>query len=317
MRSIVMAGLALAASVATAAQPEATVAKWKGDTKACFLLAFDDGCPSQLQNAIPVLNKYRIPGTFYLFPEGGHFSWQKGKWAKAGESEYVFFGNHTIDHKGVRSPEAFEPSLRKCAEEIKAMTPNEKWPRLLSFAVPGGVPWKIAKEEVKEVLERNNHVERPEYHGPPFFCGKVEEALQLIDTTIAKGGIEHLDFHGVGGDWLAVPTDYLEAVCKKLDASRKDIWTASAEQYAKYAAARNAAKIETIVSSETCIAFQVSIPGLDAGIYDLPLTVVVPAEGWKTAKVTVGKAKPMQVEVTDGKVLVETAAGRVKVERVM
>ena len=69
MRTILLAGLALAASVATAAQPEVKVAKWKGDTKACFLLAFDDGCPSQLQNAMPVLNKYKIPGTFYLSPE--------------------------------------------------------------------------------------------------------------------------------------------------------------------------------------------------------------------------------------------------------
>lgn len=29
----------------------------------------------------------------------------------------------------------------------------------------------------------------------------------------AKGGMEHIDFHGVGGDWLSAPTDYLEAVC--------------------------------------------------------------------------------------------------------
>lgn len=29
----------------------------------------------------------------------------------------------------------------------------------------------------------------------------------------AKGGMEHIDFHGVGADWLSAPTDYLEAVC--------------------------------------------------------------------------------------------------------
>ena len=316
MRTILLAGLALAASVATAAQPEVKVAKWKGDVKACFLLAFDDGCPSQLQNAIPVLNKYKIPGTFYLFPEGGHFSWQKDKWAKAAESEYIFLGNHTINHKGINAPEELEPSVQKCAEELKKMQPQLTWPRLVSFAIPGGVPWKITKEEVKEVLDRHHHVERPIYHGPPFFCGKTEEVLKLIDTTIEKGGMEHVDFHGVGGGWLAAPTDYLEAICKKLDAQRKDIWAAAAEQHDKYVAERDAAKIVKVAGNKMRVTFEVTIPGLDAKIYDQPLTVVVPAEGWKTAKVTVGKAKPVTVEVTDNKVLVDTLAGPVKVEKV-
>ena len=293
------------------------MAKWKGDAKACFLLAFDDGCPSQLQNVVPLLDKYKVNGTFYLFPAGGHFSWQKDKWAKAGESEYVTFGNHTIDHSGVKAPEELEPSVKKCAEAIKAMTPKEKWPRIVSFAIPGGVPWKISKEEVAEVLKRNHHVERPAFHGPPWFCPKAEDAVKLIDTTIAKGGIEHLDFHGVGGDWLVTPVEYVEAVCKKLDASRKDVWSASAADFHKYETERNAAKIvKPVFVPNSRVSFELAVPGLDPELYDLPLTVVVPVQGWKAAKVTVGKAKPVTVEVKDGRVLVEARPGPVKVEKV-
>ena len=315
MRTILLAGLALAASAAAAAKPEVRVAKWRGDAKACFLLAFDDGCPSQLQNVMPLLNKYKVAGTFYVYPAGGHFAWQKDKWAKAAESEYVTLGNHTIDHTGVKAPEELEPAVTKCADEIKAMTPNEKWPRLVSFAIPGGVKWNVSEAEVAEVLKRNHHVLRPEYHGPPWFCGKIEEAEKLIDATVAKGGMEHLDFHGVGGDWLAAPAAYLEAVCRKLDACRKDIWSASAVDYHKYAAERDAAKVSKVVATERRISFELSVPGLDAQFYDLPLTVVVPTPGWTSAKVTVGKAKPQTVAVADGKVLVSALAGPVVVEK--
>ena len=309
-----MSMLALAAAAQSAA--EIKVAKWKGDAKACFLLAFDDGCPSQMKNVIPMLDKYKLPGTFYIFPEGGHFAWQKDKWAKAAESPYIFLGNHTIDHKDILKAADFEPSLLKCAAVLKEMTPNEKWPRLVSFAVPGVKTWNITKEEVAQVLKRHHHVERPDYHGPPFFRGKTEEALKLIDETIASGGIEHLDFHGVGGDWLSAPTEYLEAVCKKLDSSRKDVWTAAAEQYNKYEAERAAAKIERPTLTKTSASFTLSVPGLDAQIYDFPLTVVVPAAGWTSAKVTVGKGKSVVVPVVDGKVLVEVLAGPVRVEKI-
>ena len=133
--------LAMLASGAVAAEaPQVHVAKWKGDAKAAFLLAFDDGCPSHLKNAIPLLNRYKIYGTFYLFPAAGHFAWQKDKWAAAAKSPYVVLGNHTIDHKGVNAPEEFEPSVVKCQDEIRAMTPDGKWPRIVSFARQGGVP---------------------------------------------------------------------------------------------------------------------------------------------------------------------------------
>lgn len=302
----------LASGVVAAEAPQVHVAKWKGDVKAAFLLAFDDGCPSHLKNAIPLLNRYRIYGTFYLFPAAGHFAWQKDKWAAAAKSLYVVLGNHTIDHKGVNAPEEFEPSVVKCQGEIRAMTPDGKWPRIVSFARPGGVPWKISQEEVLAVLKKHNVTHRPEYHGPPWFCGKTEEALKLIDTTIAKGGMEHIDFHGVGGDWLSAPTDYLEAVCKRLDEKRGEIWSAAHADYHKYVTERDAAKIEDVSVSATGVKFTVRTT-LDERLYDLPLTVVVPAKGRKTAKVTVGKAKPVTVEVKDGKVLVDVVSGPVSV----
>src|SRR5687768_13851407 len=52
--------------VSIAAPGDTQVLKWKDGRKAVFMLAFDDGAPTQLQNVVPELQKRRIPGTFYL-----------------------------------------------------------------------------------------------------------------------------------------------------------------------------------------------------------------------------------------------------------
>ena len=36
------------------------------NTRAYISLTFDDGVPSQIENAIPLLNKYNLRGTFFL-----------------------------------------------------------------------------------------------------------------------------------------------------------------------------------------------------------------------------------------------------------
>lgn len=78
------------------------------------------------------------------------------------------------------------------------------------------------------------------------------------------------------------------------------------------AVAAEAPQIEDVSVSATGVRFTVRTT-LDERLYDLPLTVVVPAKGRKTAKVTVGKAKPVTVEVKDGKVLVDVVSGPVSV----
>jgi hypothetical protein len=48
-----------------------------------------------------------------------------------------------------------------------------------------------------------------------------------VDKVIESGGVGHMDFHGVGGDWLDPGLEYFEALMKKLDSRRDEIWFAT------------------------------------------------------------------------------------------
>jgi peptidoglycan/xylan/chitin deacetylase (PgdA/CDA1 family) len=42
------------------------IAKWRGDKRAAISLTFDDGSPNQFSVALPMLNKLKIPATFFI-----------------------------------------------------------------------------------------------------------------------------------------------------------------------------------------------------------------------------------------------------------
>ena len=47
---------------------------------------------------------------------------------------------------------------------------------------------------------------------------------EYVDVVLASGGVGHMDFHGVGGDWLDPGLEYFTALLEKLDSRREDIW---------------------------------------------------------------------------------------------
>ena len=45
---------------------QTTITKWKDGKKAAISLTFDDGSPNQFSVALPMLNKLKIPATFFI-----------------------------------------------------------------------------------------------------------------------------------------------------------------------------------------------------------------------------------------------------------
>lgn len=198
--------------------------KWPDGKKAAFYLSFDDGCPSQITNVFPLLREYRIPGTFYVCPGWDLFKVREAAWSNA--NEYVFLGNHTFTHGKIPDKAALDSELSKCNEVIARLRPQQKG--RISFAVPGAESLhkvlEITDEEIAETYARHNLVERYLWHGYPVQCKTIPEMEAYVDSVVASGGFGHMDFHGVGGDWLDPGFDYFKALLKKLDAHRDDIW---------------------------------------------------------------------------------------------
>ncbi len=304
LSSAIAVGL-LAPSCLHAAESDASsgtqILKWKDGKKACVMLGFDDSCASQLKNAVPELVKRKIIGNFYLVTGSGVWTNTKAKWEEASKSPYVVVANHTITHKGVEDAAQLDPELAKCNEVLYALHPERKQPYLLGWGRPGGVPWKVTKEEQEAALAKHHLVDRPPFAGPPINYKSAAETVGAVDKALAKGDVVQLVMHGVGGDWLVTPVEWFTALLDKLEASREELWIADVVSWHQYVKERESAVIKVLQYDKDRVRLNVT-SNLDPALYNLPLTLStkVPAD-WKNCVVVQGTSKT-PTPVKDGAV---------------
>ncbi len=265
-------------------------------------MAFDDGCKSQLDNAIPLLRAYGAVGTFYPILDAGFFKDQLARWQEVVDDPCVVLGNHTLTHGDFPDGAKFDEEVKAAQDAIRALTPKAKWPRLVSFGQPGVKVWKVTKEEYAETLARYDLIDRPPFFGAAIHVTTVPQAEQIVDKAIATGDMTHVDFHGVGGDWLAPPTEFLEGLLKKLLAERDHIWQTSAVDYHKYLTERDASTIETVSKDAGKVVLRL-VSMTDPALYDLPLTIEadVPAD-WMLCRVAAQGLAEVDAKVVGGRV---------------
>lgn len=71
--------------------------KWPNGAKAAISLSYDDALHSQLDNAVPTLNKYGIKASFYLMLASDALAPRLDEW-RALAAQGHELGNHTIYH---------------------------------------------------------------------------------------------------------------------------------------------------------------------------------------------------------------------------
>lgn len=315
--SIVALGCALHAvgpAVVLAAEPappqalgETTVLKWKDGKQAAFYLAFDDACPTHLKTVIPELVKRKMVGTFYVIAGSGNFK-DKPQWKEFAKSPYVVLANHTFTHKGAATLEQFEKDVVDANAVLAGYIPNYQAGQLVSFGTPGGVKWGINAEQRKEVLARNNLVLRADFWGAVIHVKTVDDMKKYVDAAVKKGEMSHLDFHGVGGDWLPTPTDWFLAMLDKLEAEQDKLWIADHLTIHKYATERKTAKVQTLAADEKQVRLKLTSDA-DPKLYDARLTLEtrVPA-GWTACEVKDG-GRTVTATVTNGVVRYDATPG--------
>ena len=269
------------------------ILKWQDGKQAVFMLEFDDSCESHIKNVIPELKKRGLVGTFYINPGNGPFKNKQAAWEKDVPADGMELANHTFTHTGALTLAAFERELALCNAEIDKCFPDRKQPRLISYGPPG-VPkekWGIGTAEIKPALVKFNLIERPSFFGPPFHQKSKAEVLDMVDQTLARGEMGHLDFHGVGGDWHVTPMDWFLALLDKLAARRAQLWITDPISWHKYLTERQAATVQVLAADARQIRLQLSCTA-DPALYDQPLSLAtrVPP-GWTACLVTQGAAR--------------------------
>ncbi len=311
LRALSLATFALASLTSQrlhAADAETQILKWKDGKKAAFMLAFDDSAPSQLKNVVPELEKRKIVGNFYLVTGNKLYAALKRRWEDAAKSPYVAVSNHTFTHKGVNNAAELEPELALCNEVLNKLKPEGRQPRLFGFGRPGGVPWKVTPQEQAEALAKHHLCDRPPFFGPPIHYKSAEATVAAVDAAIAKGEMGHLDFHGVGEDWLVTPVEWFTALLDKLEAVRDQVWITDVVSWHQYVTERTSAEIKNVKAAADAISLELTCKA-DPLLYDLPLTLSteVPAD-WKKTVVTQG-SNSTTVTVSDGAVQYDALPG--------
>ena len=264
------------------------IASWRDDKVAAFLLMFDDGIPSHLDNVIPELHKRGYVGTFYLNPGVGWYQQRRKEWETDALAAGMVLANHTMLHKGAKNAAEAETEIAACNEYLLRILPNPGKPRLLSYCTPGGTEWHVTSQEMEKLYAKYHLVPRPSSAGRfgGIHLKTAGELLHVVDLAVAKtNGFECLFFHGVGGDWLKQSKEDFVAMLDHLDTVKDRLWVTDPISMHQYETERNAAKMKVLSSGEREIHLQLEVP-VDLQFYNLPLTLVtrVPAT-WRACQI--------------------------------
>ena len=284
------------------------ILKWKDGKKAAFLLAFDDGCPSQLTNVVPELEKRKIVGTFYLVTGNSLYANLKSKWEASAKSPYIVVANHTFTHRGVNNADGLDPELAKCNEVIYQMHADRKQPRLLGFGKPGGVPWEVSQEELDSALQNTTSL-----IVRPF------TVLQSITSRPQKWWVSSMPHSRKAkwATWISMVSaetgsqhrlDWFAALIEKLEKSRDQLWITDLVSWHQYTAERKGAIVKVLRNDQSGIRLELTSTA-DPMLYNHPLTLTtkVPAE-WNDCVVEQGATK-VTVSASGGVVRYDAVPG--------
>jgi len=232
---------------------------WPDGASAAVSLTFDDARDSQLDEGIPLLNKYGVKATFYVVP--GNMEDRAGEWRAAAENGHEL-GNHSLNHPctgnfAFAREKALENyTLTQMAGEME--NANREITRLTgitpsTFAYPCGQTFVGRGVETKTyvplVAERflAGRLWLSEDANDPAFCdlaqvlgmesdGKsFDEMKALIEQAKQEGSWLVFAGHDIGSPARQTTlTDALEAFCRYVVDPENNIWVAPVKEVAGY-----------------------------------------------------------------------------------
>lgn len=227
---------------------------WPRQCRGAISLTFDDGTPSQLEKVVPLLEKYRFSGTFYLIPRGDDWRAHLEKWRPVAAAGHEI-GNHTTRHICSRQRtggpkdqgclegatlEIIEQDIQLAEERLNAVFgPVER-----SFCYPcyqthvGEGPTR--QSYVPVVARRfkaargtgpygGNHYASADLHHLWSWRCEHMTAAELIghaEHCAASGFWDVFTFHGIDEGHLSVSAFNFEQFLAHLDRRRDVLWTA-------------------------------------------------------------------------------------------
>ena len=234
----------------TASGADAPRFAWPDGHKAAVSLAYDDALDSQLDNAIPQLDKYGFKGSFYLQLSRDPVAQRMEAWRAAAREGHEL-GNHTLFHQcsgSAKGHEWVEPqrdldhtSAAQMKDQVllaNTMLQALDGKRERTLTVPCG---DVMAEGVNYValvapafvaIKLGDGAVVPDMatldlHAVPVEAPVGVTGAQLIaqvEEAARRGTMVNFTFHGIGGDYLSVSSEAHETLLRYLAAHRDVYW---------------------------------------------------------------------------------------------
>jgi peptidoglycan/xylan/chitin deacetylase (PgdA/CDA1 family) len=192
------------------------------DKPALVSLTFDDGLRCQFERAVPILDRYGFPATFFLvantdpiftdgFAERRGFNWRKIAWneddiqllkgmVKCGHE----IGSHTVSHKKqfiIANPalEAAE-SKRLIEQKMETEIPSFAYPfygtiqQLKQPAIDAGY------QQARTGTQRSHYGSTDSVDWFAVDCREIKRTGESVSEWVKPGSWHVLTFHGIGDD---------------------------------------------------------------------------------------------------------------------
>ncbi|BCU78115.1 polysaccharide deacetylase family protein [Luteolibacter sp. LG18] len=310
-----VAALVALMSVASAEAPR--IARFSGDRAAAISYTFDDGLRDQYTLAVPMLNEVGFKGTFFVIPKSvaatvedaekrkddkrawGTITWDELRKMAAQGHE---IGSHTWSHTGVtkQTPEQVEEELVKSRDAIAKEIGRP--PLTLAF------PFNQTTPEITAAALKHYIACRDSQLGVGGERSTVEWLDKWTDQQVRDHKWGVVMAHAIGSGYSAfTDPEILRTHLQHVKAREKEIWVDTFANVARYTRERDEAKLVLAASGKGSATFTLT-SGLDAAVFNVPLTIVLDAAGATSAKAE-RKGGALPARVSGGVVQVDVTPG--------
>lgn len=234
---------------------------WKDGAKAAVCLTYDDGMQTQLDNAIPQLDEFGLKGTFFINSVQG--SSAIVGWKNAAQNGHEL-GNHSLFHpcplafgwpEEIASDDYTIPQILKEIRTVNMLLSNlNPEQKKYAYSYPcnqtevGGKSYvdALRKSRLVECARGGSGEERPfvsdfstfnKMNVPSWAVPEnveLKELIAFVEQARAQGGLAVLQFHGVGGQWIAVSGETHRAFLQYLSEKKADYWVGTFSEIVGY-----------------------------------------------------------------------------------
>ncbi len=238
--------------VASPAHAQDAAFAWPGGARAAVSLAYDDALDSQLDNAIPALDRHGVKGTFFLQLSSEPVARRMEDWRAAARGGHEL-GNHSLFHQcsGAGPDRAWVAPHRNLDTTTREQMQDQvllantmltaiDGRRERTYTAPCFDVKALGGDYLPALHARFVAIKAGPGPGVPASMAAVDpyrvasvapvgasgaELIALVKQAGERGTMIAFTFHGIGGDHLSVSTQAHEELVRFLAAHRQVYWT--------------------------------------------------------------------------------------------